>query len=229
MEPGSADVRVRSWAPTERTLDVTAQQESLLTVAQSANPGWQARVGGSVLDPVAVDGWKQGWRVPAGTSGKVTLRFTPQATFEWGIVIGFVLVGLLSLAALVTLILSRGRRSQRGRGARVAPNALPAAARHDDSSVPSRLVLVVGAGVLALVSFPLGIGAVAGFISRRVSLAAISATCASGLVVAAATTLGDVGGPVSPPVVADIVTALVIGLVSGRVLFGGDRSESDPT
>jgi len=49
----------------------------VLVVPESINPGWTARMAdNSVLAPVTVNGWQQGWVLPAGASGPVTLSFT---------------------------------------------------------------------------------------------------------------------------------------------------------
>lgn len=226
--PGRSDADVVSWSPTERTIEVTTQPEALLSLAQSDNAGWEARIDGTLLDPVAIDGWKQGWRVPAGTTGTVTLEFRPQRSFEVGLAVGLGLAAVLNVAALVTFLLSRGRPSQRRRGARVAPaSSQPVDERRPAGAGTNRAVLLVGAAAMAVVSFPLAIGALAGFTSRRMPLLALSAICASGVVVAAAMPVVDAGGPVHPPVAADVITAVVVGLVSGRVLFGEDDAEAE--
>lgn len=45
-----------------------------LVLPLPAGTGWQASAGGERLDPVTVDGWAQGWLVPAG-SGEVVVRY----------------------------------------------------------------------------------------------------------------------------------------------------------
>lgn len=217
-EPGPAaaaattDARVLSWGATERTVAVSSTEEALLTVAESENPGWEARLGGERLEPVVVDGWKQGWRIPAGASGDVVLEFTPQPTFQWGIVVGLVLAGLLNLGALAALLLARRASPTEHAGGSAATN---------------RFVLIVGAGVLALVSVPLAVGAVVGFASRQLPTAVLSAGVAAGLLLAAATAAGGATSVLAPPDVANVVTAIVVGVVSGRVLFGEDQPEPD--
>ncbi|MET0523484.1 MAG: alpha-(1-_3)-arabinofuranosyltransferase family protein [Nocardioides sp.] len=217
-EPAASatDVRVVRWAPTERTIAVSTDRDAVLTVSQSENPGWQAHLGGKPLDSVVVDGWKQGWRIPAGSAGEVTLVFTPQSSFEAGIIIGLVLAALLNLAAIVTLVLYR-RRSRRRR-------AIPTRA---PGTGPRRLLVIAGSGVLALVSLPLAVGALAGYAARRRSIGELSAVCASFLLVAAAVSLVDVASVITPPSAADVITAAVVGLVAGRVLFVPARSEGD--
>ena len=214
-----ADVRVVSWSATERTIAVSTDRDAVLTVSQSENLGWQAHLDGEVLDRVVVDGWKQAWRIPAGSTGEVTLSFTPQSSFLNGIVFGLVLAALLNVAALVMLVVYR-RRTIRHRATRHRPGATLAPGPH-------RVVVAVGSGVLALVSLPLALGALGGYVARRRSIAEMSAVCASLLVVAAAISMVDVATIITPPPAADVITAAVVGLVAGRVFFGGARTEED--
>ena len=67
-------------ARTTARCDVPRRPTSrVLVVPESINPGWTARTGdGAALTPVTVNGWQQGWVVPAGTSGTVTLTFALQ-------------------------------------------------------------------------------------------------------------------------------------------------------
>lgn len=227
---GASDAKVLSWAPTERRIEVDTEQEAVLTMAQSDNPGWEARLGDTLLSPVSADGWKQGWRVPAGTSGTVSLVYGPQAMFQWGIVVGLALSAGLNLIALVLALQWAGWWPRRRHGNRLVP-LMPASGQAPATAVagaqrgPRRLLVALGAAVLALVSLPLGLGALAGFAARRVPLGAFSAACASGLLAAALATLVDTGGPSHPPVVANVITAAVVGLVAGRVLFGDAERE----
>ncbi|GAA1960890.1 alpha-(1-_3)-arabinofuranosyltransferase [Nocardioides panacihumi] len=228
---GGSSVHVLSWSPTTRSVKVRSSGQAVLSMAQSVNRGWEARVGGKLLTPITVDGWKQGWRLPAGTSGNVSLQYAPQSMFQWGIVVGFSLAAGLTLLALMLLVRSAGRGSRRRRASRratsVRPVGLLPVAPTRPARGPHRLLMMIGAASLALVSVPLGVGALAGFAFRRLSLAAISAACASGVAAATVVTLADVGGPRNPPVVADVITAVVVGLVAGRALFGEDELGPD--
>jgi len=78
--PGSAVVR--SWTPARRVLQVGAPTRSYLVVNENFNAGWQASLGGTTLRPVRVDGWKQAWVLPAGTTGTVTLTYLPNALYR---------------------------------------------------------------------------------------------------------------------------------------------------
>ena len=169
---------------------------------------------------MVLDGWKQGWRLPARSHGDVTMEFTPQGTFVAGVIVGLLLALLLNVAALVTFLLYRRRPARRrptshaSRSGALAPG-------------PHRLLVAAGSGVLALVSVPLAVGALAGYVARRRSIAEMSAVCGSLLLVAATVSLVDVSTIITPPSAADVITAAVIGLVAGRVLFGAARTEGD--
>jgi arabinofuranan 3-O-arabinosyltransferase len=77
---------------------VTAAARSYLEVNENFNAGWQAVIDGRTLRPVQLDGWKQAWVLPAGTSGVVTLTFQPAVTYRDAIVAGLAAL-LLCLAA----------------------------------------------------------------------------------------------------------------------------------
>jgi len=74
----------------------------VLVVPESVNPGWIARgPDGAVLSPVTVNGWQQGWTLPAGTSGAVTLEFPSNALYRVGLFGGLALLPILALLALL--------------------------------------------------------------------------------------------------------------------------------
>jgi len=90
-----------AWGPARREVRVPAATSSrVLVVPESINPGWVAHTGtGTRLTPVAVNGWQQGWVVPAGTSGTITLTFAPNALYRAGLAGGLALLPLLALLA----------------------------------------------------------------------------------------------------------------------------------
>jgi len=79
-------------------VQVTARTRSYLVVNEDFNAGWQARLGGVRLRAVRIDGWKQGWLLPAGTAGTVTLIYAPNARYRDAIFGG---LGTLALVMLV--------------------------------------------------------------------------------------------------------------------------------
>ena len=92
-------VRVVSSDDTRHVLDIGPGEEAILSMPQSFNRGWSARVDGEQLDPVQVDGWAQGWALPEDTSGEVVLTFEPQRGYLITLIAGLVLLGLVLLCA----------------------------------------------------------------------------------------------------------------------------------
>lgn len=89
--------------PSERT-DVSApvssaDHERTVVLSERASSGWRASLNGQALRPVTVDGWAQGFVLPAGASGKlqITHELPLHRTFVW---IGF---GVLAVTVLVAL------------------------------------------------------------------------------------------------------------------------------
>ncbi len=75
--------------------------QALFTIPQNVNLGWRATLDRRPLDPVTVDGWKQGFVVPEGSGGRVSVTFAPDAPYRWGLLSGLVLVLLIVGSALV--------------------------------------------------------------------------------------------------------------------------------
>lgn len=92
---------VGTWSPARREVTVSeAPATRVLIVPESINGGWAARTpDGSRLTPVAVNGWQQGWVVPAGTDGTITLTFGPNRMYRLGMAGGLALLPLLALLA----------------------------------------------------------------------------------------------------------------------------------
>ena len=90
-----------AWGPARREVRVPAAAVSrVLVVPESINAGWVAHTStGTRLTPVAVNGWQQGWVVPAGTSGTITLTFAPNSLYRAGLAGGLALLPLLALMA----------------------------------------------------------------------------------------------------------------------------------
>jgi len=90
-----------AWGPARREVRVPdATTSRVLVVPESINSGWVARTSaGTRLTPLAVNGWQQGWVVPAGTSGTITLTFAPNSLYRAGLAGGLALLPLLALLA----------------------------------------------------------------------------------------------------------------------------------
>lgn len=109
VTPVERSTEIASWGAVRRTVRVGPGDAAVLRVPENPNPGWRATLGGTTLSPVRVDGWQQGYLVPAGAGGLVTMEFLPDRTYRQALVLG---AGLASLLLLLTLwSLRRQRRA----------------------------------------------------------------------------------------------------------------------
>lgn len=111
---GSRAVTVRSWQPDQRQLSIAPGAASYLVMHGNFNPGWGATLNGQGLTPVRLDGWQQGFVVPAGPGGTITLSFRPAATYHLVLVVTVIAAAILLALAAWSFI---GRR-RRGDGPR---------------------------------------------------------------------------------------------------------------
>ncbi|MUL63390.1 hypothetical protein BOO86_02840 [Mycobacterium sp. CBMA 234] len=95
--------RLKQWTSDHREVDVAPSPvQRVLVVPESINPGWTAHTdNGAILTPVTVNGWQQGWVLPAGTAGVVTLTFALNTPYRIGLFGGLALLPLLALLALL--------------------------------------------------------------------------------------------------------------------------------
>lgn len=202
---------VLAWSPTHREVEVSVSSESVVGVTESANAGWTASIDGAELRPVVLDGWRQGFVVPAGTSGVVDMDYAPQVPFRLALVGGLAVVGLLLLLALVLLVLLV-------RGAGRQPDRTPPDAPTNSARRTSRRwVQLPAVVVLGLVSLPLAVGTVVGWATRDRSDVQVAGACIGALAFAGVIALST-SAVVVPPVGSDVVVALAVGAVCGRVL-----------
>jgi arabinofuranan 3-O-arabinosyltransferase len=104
----SRSVSVKGFSGVNREISIGPGAASYVALTSNFNPGWAATLDGNQLRPVRIDGWQQGWEVPAGHGGTIMITFSPDHVYRIT-----VLVGLLLLAALFVLAIvpSRYRRS----------------------------------------------------------------------------------------------------------------------
>jgi arabinofuranan 3-O-arabinosyltransferase len=101
--PGATAVSATTgaWGASRREVRAPASATTrLLVIPESINPGWVARTStGARLTPVAVNGWQQGWVVPAGDPGTITLTFASNGLYRAGLAVGLALLPLLAALA----------------------------------------------------------------------------------------------------------------------------------
>lgn len=79
--------------------EVSTGTRRLLVMSENRNTGWRAKVGSVTLAPQVVDGWRQGFVVPEGVSGHLTIDFAPDTSYRRGLFLGGLMAGLLVLVA----------------------------------------------------------------------------------------------------------------------------------
>ncbi|MFJ7899238.1 alpha-(1-_3)-arabinofuranosyltransferase family protein [Streptomyces sp. NPDC096198] len=139
-EADGRDLRVTDWQGDRRAVRVGSGTASYLTTYENYNKGWKATLNGRKLTPVRLDGWQQGWRIPAGAGGTVTLSYGPTTAYRAGLI-----GGGAAVAVLVFLALGR-RRPASPEGPPVVP---PDAGIWLGAVVPTVVGIVI-AGPLAL-------------------------------------------------------------------------------
>jgi arabinofuranan 3-O-arabinosyltransferase len=97
--------QLQKWTSDHREVQVTPSPvQRVLVVPESVNPGWTAHTAnGAILTPVTVNGWQQGWVLPAGTAGTVTLTFALNTPYRIGLFGGLALLPILALLALLPM------------------------------------------------------------------------------------------------------------------------------
>jgi arabinofuranan 3-O-arabinosyltransferase len=105
-----------------------------------------------MLQSIRVDGWQQGWVLPAGAGGKLVIDFPLQHWYGALLAAGLVPAGVVVLAALVLLLVPRRP---------AAPPPPPPAVDHRRTAAALTGLLVLALGVACAV------GAIIAWIGRR--------------------------------------------------------------
>ena len=215
----------KTWTPTEREVAVSAPKDSFLVVNENFNAGWRASIGGETLKPVRIDGWKQAWELPAGTTGTVMMEYLPDRVYRLALLLGLTGIALLALAAVVL----RGPRPEH-----VRETAAAAAARLSWPRAPYVVVAALAFGGWTA-SWP-GMLAVLGALLVTLLLrarrwpahwAAAGACCAAALSLAAAMTLREYGIDVELLMdhVPQLASCAAVGVLFGQLVSAPARRE----
>ncbi|GGT07331.1 DUF3367 domain-containing protein [Streptomyces chromofuscus] len=212
------DLRIRDWLGDRREVTAGSGAASYLTTYENFNDGWKATLNGEELTPVRLDGWQQGWRVPAGAGGTIKLAYEPSTTYEAGLVGSGV-----GLAVLVGLVLWR-RRAPNPDGPQPAPPA---------PGLWLGTVALTSAGAVMAGWLALLVPALAVLAYRRHALLvplAFAGLAGAGVVAATAAgePAGDGGGAFSHVAQLLAVVGLFAALVSVRERGGGAGTTAPP-
>ncbi|WP_200260000.1 alpha-(1-_3)-arabinofuranosyltransferase family protein [Streptomyces sp. HSG2] len=87
LSPTAVDrsAEVGDWSGDRREVRVNAGAAAYLTTYENVNEGWKATLDGRELTPVRLDGWQQGWLVPEGAGGTITLTYEPAVVYHAGL------------------------------------------------------------------------------------------------------------------------------------------------
>jgi arabinofuranan 3-O-arabinosyltransferase len=229
----SRAVTIRSWQPDQRRLSIGSGTASYLEVHENYNPGWAATLNGQQLTAVRLDGWQQGFLVPAGAGGMVTLTFRPAATYHLALI-----ASLLAVAILLAVTAWSFTRRRRGAGRDAGHSGAPPARTGPRwlSVLAVTAVIFVAGGPVALAVPLLAVPQLAAvpLLAGRVRLPvlAFGAMVASGLLAAVRPfgtgSLGPFGWPAQACALVALAAALIAGSVGTRRTVGEPGSAGEP-
>ncbi|MGH9172169.1 MAG: alpha-(1-_3)-arabinofuranosyltransferase domain-containing protein [Acidimicrobiales bacterium] len=90
-------VSILKWASESRTIRIASGAASYVELHQNFDKGWVASLDGKALTPIILDGWQQGFLVPAGAGGLIKMTFKPEGRYLLGLGVGALGVLLLIL------------------------------------------------------------------------------------------------------------------------------------
>ncbi|WP_326808620.1 alpha-(1-_3)-arabinofuranosyltransferase [Streptomyces sp. NBC_01775] len=103
--PRDRESVAHDWKGDVRTVEVGDGPASYLQTHENANDGWKATLNGKELSPLRLDGWQQGFLVPAGEEGTVKLEYEPSTWYTAGLI-----AGGAGIAVLLGCAFTRTRR-----------------------------------------------------------------------------------------------------------------------
>jgi len=134
---------IEHWGADARSIKVTAGPATYLAIAQNYSSGWNATLGTQKLTPIRIDGWQQGYLIPAGRAGTVTLTMSDDSLFRL-----LLLLGGLFLALLLLLAVLPSRKVPKDPGGERSPPSIWLLL------AGAALALILVAGPVALVILP---------------------------------------------------------------------------
>ncbi|MBS45759.1 MAG: hypothetical protein CMH83_21815 [Nocardioides sp.] len=219
-------VTTTTWGDTERRVQVAQGESALLWLPESFNPGWRAEVDGEPLTALRVDGWQQGWVLPASADPvDVDLVLAPQRTWTAVLVAGPLVSGAVLLAGLAALLLAlvgavRGRGLPRETPPGDWGTARPWSPGRPRARAAVATLAALGLGVLLGPAFGLGVLATALVVrrSRARERAAAGAALVAAVAIVSSALLDVLPGPGWMGAAGDVLAAAAVGVVVGAVV-----------
>ena len=172
QQPARRTATVDQWNADYRTVSVGKGPATDLAIAQNYNPGWHATLGSLTLRPIRIDGWQQGFEVPAGRGGTIVMVMAPDGVYRLSLFIGAVLLLVLGALALWP-VRRRGPEPSQTR-------AMP----------PVWVLAIASVAILALIAGPLSLVVLPLFVMARrrggrwTAATAFTAFCVAGIAAA---------------------------------------------
>jgi arabinofuranan 3-O-arabinosyltransferase len=215
----SRSARIDQWTAASRAIRVGAGPATYVVIPQNFSDAWVATLGGRTLTAVRVDGWQQGYIVPAGRAGIVRLTMPSDSMFRLGL--------LLGVAALLVLVLLAALPSRKPKPEAVGPRPAPNFWLLAAGAVVALFLL---GGPLALVAVPL-LWAARRWGGNLMAVLAFCAFAGAGFVVAwSAGALPSLhtGAFGNPAQIASVVAlAAVLSAAAAEVTPRGPRPQTD--
>jgi arabinofuranan 3-O-arabinosyltransferase len=216
-------LEVRSWGNSTRVAEVGSGASTVVSFPENFNLGWVAELDGRRLTPLHVEGWQQGWLVPAGDGGRLVMRFEPERAYLTSLVVGLVISGSVLALGLFCLLGAARRRAAPRPVARwpMVPRSARLATRLAPVAVAALLLGPLPAAgvalgiVLARRSGPPADG--------RASEVVVAAALGAGALVVLSAVVDVVGLLARAGVLGDGCAALGVGLAVGLALGASTR------
>jgi arabinofuranan 3-O-arabinosyltransferase len=218
-------VTILHWNTHDRSVSVAGGAESVLRIPENRNAGWQASLNGKRLAPMTVDGWQQGFRLPAGAGGTVHLRFAPDLSYRLGLLFGGILALLLVCAGVVGALIGLRRGTAGITMTAGVPTTAGVHRRRPVRAAATAAALVAGGYVFG--GPGVGLGVVLGLLSARYL---VPPGRLAGAVIAlagvAAGMIAAFSDPALPPLWTDLLAAIGVGLVVASLRPSSDSEVS---
>jgi arabinofuranan 3-O-arabinosyltransferase len=111
--PAPAATDPVTWRSHGASYDVkvtSSADDRYLFLAEAYDDRWRAEIGGHWTRPLQLNGYGLGWRIPAGQSGEVHIRFGPQRSFDIALILSMLAALACAIGSAVPAVRRLARR-----------------------------------------------------------------------------------------------------------------------